>query len=234
MKQKFITRAFVTFLIFITAQTVFAQRTEGKLGGWYAYNWHTSSGDSPFGLMGDFQYRGYGVASDFQQFILRGGVSYTPKESGLTLVAGYSYFNSGELGDSNPQIYEHRLYQDALFKQKLWDRVFIGHRIRVEERFVENQDFRTRLRYMISARVPVNQKTLDKNALFFVAQNEVFVNGKKNIGNGRSVTLFDRNWLAGGMGYSFSDNLRLELTYMRESTESLNKGQLWLTLFHTL
>jgi len=232
MIQKSISRIFFTFLIFITAQSIYAQETEGKLGGWYAYNWHTSLGDSPFGFMGDFQYRSYGVTDDFQQFILRGGVSYTPKESGLTLLAGYAYFNSGALGDSNPQIYEHRLYQDALFKQQLWDRVFVGHRLRLEERFVENQDFRTRFRYMISARVPVNQKTLAKNAFFFVVQNEVFVNGQKDIGNGRSIPLFDRNWLAGGMGYSISDVLRLELTYMRESTEALNKGQLWLTLFH--
>lgn len=233
MIQKSIVRVCIAFLIVISAQTVIAQKTEGKLGGWYSYNWNIPLGDSRFEFMGDFQYRGYGVASDFQQFILRGGVSYTPKESGLTLLTGYSYFNSGELGDSDPQVYEHRLYQDALFAQHLWNRVFIGHRIRVEERFVENQDFRTRFRYMLAVRVPVNQETLDKNALFFVAQNEVFVNGQKELGDGRSVTLFDRNWLAGGMGYFLSDSIRLELTYMRESTESLNKGQLWVTLFQT-
>jgi molybdopterin converting factor small subunit len=233
MIQKTSIRIFIVFLIFSTTAISFAQETENKMGAWYAYNWSIKFGDSQFGAAGDFQYRVYEVASDFQQLILRGGLTYTPKESGLTLLAGYSYFNSGELGAVDPHNYEHRLYQDILFKQNLWDRVFIGHRIRVEERFVENQDFRTRLRYMLSARIPVNQKTLDKSAIFVVAQNEVFVNGKKNIGDGRSVALFDRNWLAGGMGYSFTDKLRLELTYMRESTETLNKGQLWLTLFQS-
>ena len=232
MTKRLTFRALFALFIFTTVQTIDAQETEGKLGGWYAYNWNTHFGESQFGLMGDFQYRVYDVASDFQQFILRGGVSYTPKESGLTLLAGYAYFNSGALGDSNPQTYEHRLYQDVLFPQQFWDRVFIGHRIRVEERFVENQDFRIRLRYMLSARIPLNQKTLSKNALFLVAFNEVFVNGQKEIGDGRTVSLFDRNWLAGGMGYVFSNDIRLELTYMRESTEAVNKGQLWMTLFH--
>ncbi|HEA30968.1 MAG TPA: DUF2490 domain-containing protein [Leeuwenhoekiella sp.] len=232
MTHKLTICALFALLIFTTVQTTFAQETEGKLGGWYAYNWNTQFGDSQFGIMGDFQYRVYDVASDFQQFLLRGGISYTPKESGLTVLAGYAYFNSGVLGDSDAQTYEHRLYQDVLFSQQLWDRLYVGHRIRIEERFVENQDFRTRFRYMLAARIPVNQKTLIKDALFFVASNEVFVNGQKDIGNGRSVNLFDRNWLAGGMGYFFSDSLRVELTYMRESTETLNKGQLWLTLFH--
>jgi len=46
------------------------------------------------------------------------------------------------------------------------------------------------------------------------------------------VNLFDRDWLAAGLGYVFTDKIRLELTYMRETTESRNKGQLWLLLFH--
>ncbi|MGB3775230.1 MAG: DUF2490 domain-containing protein [Leeuwenhoekiella sp.] len=210
-----------------------AQDTNGQLGAWYNYNWTIKFGESRFGAMGDFQYRVYDVANDFQQLILRGGISYAPKNSGVTLLAGYSYFNSGAFGDPDPQTYEHRLYQDFLLSQTLWDRVFVGHRFRLEERFVENQDFRTRFRYFIAARVPVNQKTLAKNAIFFVVNNEVFVNAQKNIGDGRTVPLFDRNWLAGGLGYSFSDNARFELTYIRESTEAYNKGQLWVSLFHT-
>ena len=232
MIKKYSTCAIFALVVFMAGPSVFAQQTEGKLGGWYAYNYSTQFGESRFGAIGDVQYRAYGVADDFQQFILRGGVRYAPKDSGLTVLAGYAYFSSGAFGESNPQTYEHRLYQDLLLSQQLWDRVFVGHRLRLEERFVENQDFRARLRYAISARVPVNQKTLAKNAFFFVASNEVFVNGQKNIGDGRSVPLFDRNWLAGGLGYSISDAMRLELTYMRESTEFLNKGQLWLALFH--
>lgn len=213
--------------------SVNAQETEGKLGGWYAYLWNTRFQDSEWGLMGDFQYRGYGVANDFQQFILRGGVSYTPKNSGLTLLTGYSYFNSGAIGEPNPQTWEHRLYQDVLFSQSFFDRLFIAHRLRIEERFIEDQDYQTRFRYFIAGRVPFNKKSISKNAIYAVVTNETFINAQRQTGNGNTKPLFDRNWLATGIGYSFTDSLRLESFYMRESTEFRNKGQLWFMLFHT-
>ncbi|WP_031427969.1 DUF2490 domain-containing protein [Flavimarina sp. Hel_I_48] len=234
MKYSFTTCALIASLFLATVHTSIAQETEGKLGGWYAYVFNTKFGDSQFGAMGDFQYRLHGLGNDFQQLILRGGLTYRPKDSGITLLAGYSYFSSGVLGDVESTFSEHRPYQDALLSQQVWGNVFVVHRFRLEERFVEDQDFRTRFRYMVSARLPLNQKTLTKDAFFLVALNEVFINGQKDIGNDRNVTLFDRNWLAGGIGYAFTDKLRLEATYMRESTESRNKGQLWFTLFHTL
>ncbi len=214
-----------------TLQTVQAQDRPDSTGGWYAYAFNTNYGDSQFGIAGDLQHRNFKVADDFQQWIARAGVTYSPKNVDITLVAGYSYFTTGTLGESNAKTHENRLYQDAILKQKLGARIYLGHRFRFEERFIPNQDFRTRIRYQLAARLPLNKKDLSKNAVFLVAHNEVFINGQKKIGDGRVVNLFDRNWLAGGLGYVVSDKIRLEVTYMQETTEIGNKGQLWFTLF---
>ena len=222
---------FFVLLAVGSLQALHAQEREDGTGGWYAYVFNTAFGDSQFGIAGDLQHRNYKVADDFQQWIIRAGITYEPKNIGVTFVAGYAYFNSGTLGESNLQNHENRLYQDAILKQKLGSRVYLGHRFRLEERFVHGQDFRTRIRYQLAMRIPFNKKELTKNAVFFTANNEFFINGQKQIGDGREVNFFDRDWLAGGLGYVISDKIRLELTYMQETTEVRNKGQLWLALF---
>ena len=218
---------------FLLSQNAFAQEGEPELGAWYVYIWNTDFKESQLGIMGDFQYRNFSVFSDFQQFIARGAVSYSFKDMPLKVAAGYGFFNSGTFGESETKSQENRLHQDFLWSQKLGNRIYTSHRIRLEERWVENQDFRTRGRYVLFIKVPLNKNDLSKNSVYFSAYSEVFINGQKNIGNGRKVTLFDRNWSFGGLGYSISDQLRFETGYMRETTSSQSKGQLTFTLFQT-
>lgn len=40
--------------------------------------------------------------------------------------------------------------------------MFLTHRFRYEQRFVENQDFRTRYRYNLFINVPLNKKVLEE------------------------------------------------------------------------
>ena len=222
---------FCLFLTVLTSNLANAQEGESELGAWYGFFWNTNFGSSDFGLTGDIQHRNYSVTNDFQQLILRAGLSYNVKNTPLKVVAGYAYFNSGTFGESNSQLSENRLYQDALLDQQIGNRTYLTHRFRLEERFVEDQDFRTRFRYMLAVQVPLNQKTITKNAVFFSAFSEIFINGQKDIGDGRSVPLFDRNWLFGGLGYVFTNTIRAQVGYQRETTESFSKGQLIVGLF---
>ncbi len=224
---------FVLFFIFLFASSTHGQEGESKTGAWYQYIWSKGLTDNGWGINGDFQYRDYEGIGDFQQFIARAAVTYNFKDTPLTVVGGYGYFSSGAFGESDITSYEHRLHQDALLSQKIGNRLYLGHRIRLEERFVEGQDFRTRFRYMLAARIPFNQTTLSKNAFYAVAWSEIFANGQKDIGDGRTVPLFDRNWSLIGLGYSINDTMKFELGYMRETTETWTKGQLVLHLNHT-
>tara|TARA_R110002020_G_scaffold154714_5_gene335119 strand:+ start:17681 stop:18388 length:708 start_codon:yes stop_codon:yes gene_type:complete len=234
--MRIITKIYL-FLIFsftlLLSGTSFAQEGEPELGAWYVYIGNTDFKESHFGVMGDVQYRNYSVFSDFQQFIARGAVSYSFENMPLKVATGYGFFNSGTFGESDAKFQENRIHQDFIWSQQLGKHIYTSHRIRLEERFVDDQDFRTRARYMLAIKVPLTKSDLSKNSVYFSGYSEVFINGQKNIGNGRKVTLFDRNWSFAGLGYSISDQLRFEAGYMRETTSSQSKGQLTFTLFQT-
>jgi hypothetical protein len=70
--------------------------------------------------------------------------------------------------------------------------------------------------------------------MFYIAlYNEIFINGEKNIGNNRTVNVFDRNRFYTGLGYGLTDKLRLQLGFMNHSTETAGKDQLQFSLHHT-
>ncbi|WP_342663245.1 DUF2490 domain-containing protein [Salinimicrobium terrae] len=210
-----------------------AQVDEEQTGAWYIYNWGTGFGESRFGAQGDIQYRNWNLGGDLEQLLIRGGVTYSPSAANVKFVLGYGHITSGAFGESDATSGEHRVYQEANLPQKLGNKFFLNHRFRYEQRWVETQDFRTRYRYNLSLTLPLNQNDLSKNAIYLAIYNELFINGQRHIGEGRTVELFDRNRLYGALGYSLRDNLKLQLGYMEQTTDNLNKGQLQVSLHHT-
>jgi hypothetical protein len=63
--------------------------------------------------------------------------------------------------------------------------------------------------------------------LFYIAYNEIFINGEKNIGNNRTVNVFwwSKSFYT-GLGYGLTDKLRLQLGFMNQSTETAGKDQI--------
>ncbi|MCM4154859.1 DUF2490 domain-containing protein [Gramella sp. AN32] len=226
-------RLFIASLLFTTLfSTAHAQENDSQLGAWYMYFWNTQFDESKFGLAGDVQYRDWEVLGDLQQFIVRAAVSYNVN-SNLKIFAGYGHFISGELGESKETSQENRIHQDILMPQKISDRFLVRHRIRIEERWVENQGFRTRFRYGLFLTIPLTQPDLKKNSLFLSVSDEVFINGQTDIGNNRTVEYFDRNWLYGALGYYFNDNFNVQLGILRQTTPSISKNSLQLGLHHS-
>jgi hypothetical protein len=103
-------------------------------------------------------------------------------------------------------------------------KLFLTHRFRFEQRWVDNQNFRARLRYFFGLNVPLNQDTLGAGATYLAFYNELFVNLNQDIGNNRRVDPFDRNRLYLALGYSLRDNLRIQLGYMHQQTDTNGKG----------
>ncbi|MEM7513219.1 MAG: DUF2490 domain-containing protein [Bacteroidota bacterium] len=212
---------------------VSAQVDEDQLGAWYMYFWSASVNESPWGFQGDIQVRNWNIAGDLEQLLLRGGVTYTPKATKLKLTFGYAFIATGEPGDGDATVQESRIYQEALLPQTVGKRGFLTHRFRFEQRWVDDQDFRTRFRYNIFINIPFNQPNLKKGAIYLALYNELFVNAQKDIGNGRTVEYFDRNRTYGAIGHSLSDKLRMQLGYMQQTTNAWSKGQLQLSLHHS-
>jgi hypothetical protein len=197
------------------------------------YFWSTRLKDSQWGFQGDGQYRAWDLGPDMEQLLLRGGATYTTKKGDATFTLGYANITSGEFGDGDGTSGENRIYQEALLPQKIGKRVYLRHRFRFEQRWVEDQDFRTRFRYAIFLSIPFRGEQIHKGTIYAALYNELFINGERDIGEGRTVELFDRNRLYGGVGYALTDRRKLQFGYMIQTTDTFSKAQLQLSFHHT-
>ena len=218
---------------FVSISSLNAQVDENQTGAWYMYFYNHQFKNSQFGIQGDFQYRDYQFLGDTEQLLLRSGLTFTPKESGIMFTLGVANITTGQFGDSNETSNENRIYQEALLTQKVGSRFFITHRFRFEQRFVEAQDFRTRYRYNLFINVPFNSKSLaTPKTLYGAFYNELFMNGERNIGDNRNVELFDRNRNYLGLGYVLNPKIRFQVGWMNQTTNAWSKGQLQFSMHH--
>lgn len=223
---------FLVLILLLICNSATAQVDEAQTGAWYMYFFNKQFKDSQWGIQGDFQYRDWAGLGDLEQLLLRSGVTFRPKEANVLFTLGYANITSGVPGESSDTSGENRIYQEALIPQKLGSRYFLTHRFRYEQRFVENQDFRTRYRYMLFFNVPFNKTELEKDAIYLALYNELFINGQTDIGDGRTTELFDRNRTYMGLGYVLSSKVRVQLGWMNQKTAATGKGQLQFSLHH--
>ncbi|WP_339877876.1 DUF2490 domain-containing protein [uncultured Algoriphagus sp.] len=228
--KKLVSILLFSFLsIFSFAQSV---PDEDQLGAWYMYFYNKSFKNSQFGLQGDAQLRLWSPVSDLEQLLLRSRLTYTPENANILFTLGYANITTGAFGESDATLLENRIYQEALFPTKV-GRVFLfTHRFRYEQRWVESQDLRTRFRYNLFLNVPLNGSALEKGVVYLALYNEIFINGQRDIGGGRTVELFDRNRLYLGGGYGLLSNLRVQGGWMLQTTDNWSKGQLQISLHH--
>ena len=220
------------FLFVCVSITAKAQVESGKTGAWYMYFFDHQFKESSFGFQGDIQYRNWNLGGDLEQLLLRSGVTYRPKGVNAKFTLGYGHITSGAFGNSNETTTESRIYQEALLPHKLGNRVYLTHRFRYEQRFVENQDFRTRYRYNLFMNIPFNKSSIEKSAFYAALYNELFVNGQKDIGDNREVEFFDRNRTYLGIGYVLKKGMKFQLGWMNQKSNSVGKAQLQLSFHH--
>ena len=220
------------FVSLLACQSLQSQIDEDQTGAWYMYFYNHQFKNSQFGIQGDFQYRAWDILGDQEQLLLRSGLTYTPKDAGIMFTLGFANITSGAFGDSNVTSNENRLYQEALIPQTLGGRFLVTHRFRFEQRFVENQDFRTRYRYNLFINIPFNSKTLSPKTIYGAFYNELFINGERGIGNNNSVEIFDRNRTYLGLGYVINPKIRFQFGWMKQTTNNWAKGQLQFSMHH--
>ena len=211
-----------------------AQINEDKLGAWYMYFYNTSFDKGPWGVQGDIQHRNFNSFGDLEQLLLRSGLTYKPQNTNIKFTLGYGHITTGTYGDSESTTQESRIYQEVLYPVKFGKRFYTNHRFRYEQRFVENQDFRTRYRYNLFLNIPLNQHIMDKNTIYLAFYNELFINGERNIGDNKKVEFFDRNRLYIALGYFIKKQLKVQLGMMTQTTNNVEKNQLQLSIHHTI
>lgn len=221
---------FIVLLLLGPVSRLCAQVDDGQLGAWYMAFWRVDTLTGRFGLQGDLQIRNWDMGSDLEQLLLRGGITYTPKSLNGTFTLGYANITSGEPGASDATAFEHRFYQEALLPHHPGGRLFLTHRFRMEERFVQDQDLRTRVRYALFLNIPITGPRLEPKTTYLALYDELFVNGERGIGDGRSVEIFDRNRAYAAVGHVLGPHARVQAGVMLQSIDALSKLQLQISL----
>ena len=201
---------------------------ESQMGAWYMYFFNTSHEKSKIGFQGDVQYRNWNIAGDLEQLLLRGGVTFKPEKANIKFTLGYGNITTGAFGVDNSTINESRIYQEALFPTKIGERFYLNHRLRYEQRFVEEQSLRTRYRYNLFVNVALNQKEMKEKTIYLALYDEIFINGTGMPGQ----SIFDRNRAYIALGYVLKKGMKFQLGIMNQTTNTVNKNQLQLSFHH--
>jgi hypothetical protein len=214
---------FILCIFFITA-TSYAQKTD--VGNWFIY-FGSQQLNKKWNWWNEVQYRNFNFAGDLEQLLLRTGIGYNLTENNNNLLMGYAFIYAEPYianTDKKRSTQEHRFYQQFITRQK-FGRVFIQHRYRLEERFLEN-DFRMRFRYFLALNIPLNKALMEKNAFYLSAYNEIFLHFDQPV--------FDRNRVYGALGYVFNNNFRAEFGMMTQIQETTSRAQFQFVLFNNL
>ena len=223
--RTFLLVSFVSMNIFSAKSQVV---DESQMGAWYMYFFNTSHEKSKIGFQGDVQYRNWNIAGDLEQLLLRGGVTFKPEKANIKFTLGYGNITTGAFGEDNSTINESRIYQEALFPTKIGERFYLNHRLRYEQRFVEEQSLRTRYRYNLFVNIALNQKEMKEKTIYLALYDEIFINGTGMPGQ----NIFDRNRAYIALGYVLKKGMKFQLGIMNQTTNDVNKNQLQLSFHH--
>jgi hypothetical protein len=209
----------ITALILGLMLPTFAQSQDDNFGNWLIYIGNKTL-NQKWNIHNEVQYRNYNAVGNLEQLLLRTGLGFSFNKSKNNILLGYGYILSENYRNNTAEkvsINEHRIFQQFTSKQEI-GRVKLNHRYRFEQRFVES-DFKMRFRYFLSLNIPFNQT----NTYYFSAYNEIFLNTETSI--------FDRDRVYGGLGYRFSNALRLEIGYMNQFFEASSRDQINVITF---
>lgn len=204
-----------------------AQAQSSRTGNWLIYY-----GNQPLGkgwnLWNEAQYRSYNAVGDLEQLLLRTGIGKNLSEGNNNLLLGYAFilsepYVSGTTGGKRTTR-EHRLFQQLITRQS-FGRVFLQHRYRLEQRFLET-GFRSRFRYFVGVNLPLNKARMEAGACYLSAYNEFFLHLDRPV--------FDRNRVYGALGWVLRKDLRLELGMMTQILETRSRPQVQVALFNAL
>ena len=212
-------------VLFLTANS---NAQDSEVGNWFLYFGNQKINDR-WNFHNEVQYRNYNFAGDLEQLLVRTGIGYNLTENNNNVLLGYGFIRTEPyipLTDEKLVINEHRIFEQFITKQQ-FGRVNIQHRYRFEQRFIE-ENFKMRLRYFLSLNVPINKKTMDKNAIYASAYNEIFINTEAE------PNFFDRDRIYGGLGYCFNKSLKMEVGVMSQILTNSSRTQFQIMFFNSL
>jgi hypothetical protein len=204
-------------LIVCSSHFGFSQNQKpGNAGYWISYTGDNKI-NSRLGIHSEFQTRNLGMSRAIEQTLIRVGLNFYIDPL-VMASAGYGYFYTAP-AESDVEGFitsEHRTHQQLLTRHKTRG-IFMEHRYRLEQRFIENVStrnytFDNRIRYRFQAIIPFYSISPRLRHFFAAGSNELFI----NLGRKVSGQIFDRNRLYGGLGFQVSPKLNFQLGYLNQ------------------
>ncbi len=221
MKQPAILQQFLILLCikFCCVAEVISQNQPrlNPYGHWLVYTGDNKI-NQKIGIHSEVQLRSYFLKNTSAQSLVRVGFHWYANPL-ATLTAGYGYFYTTPSSDNtfSSAFREHRIWQQLILRHRT-KAIFMEHRYRLEQRFIENKTKNTsvydnRVRYRFQAIFPLYSVSPHLRHLFITANNEIFI----NIGRGTPAEVFDRNRFYTGIGYQVSPKLNFQAGYLHQS-----------------
>lgn len=177
----------------------------------------------------------YSIGKHSYQYAIRTWIQYQLNPSVNFAVSPFALFGTWTGSSFQPEIRpalqmttNNNIGRIALSSRYRYEFRFFGDKKNIDhdEIFGDASTFhftaasrKGRFRYMLRATIPLNNKTIVKGTYYAVTSAEVFLNTGKNVNNNNLV---DQLRFYGGLGYKFSDNMRVELGYMNMVAYRLN------------
>lgn len=149
--------------------------------------------------------------------IIRVGYTYYVSDQ-VRITAGYTYATQYGLSPEEPDVPEHRPWQQIQWFEKKngfnlmqWFRIDERFRTKVENgELADGYNFNWRFRYNFALTLPLRGKVVQAKTPFLFFNDEIHINAGKEIVN----NYFDQNRLFLGFGYQFTSHLNAHLGYM--------------------
>jgi hypothetical protein len=222
----------IYLLLFFSFFTLNIQAQSGSSNANYANQkngWLMYFGQHPIAehwkLHTEYQFRRSEYFKFWQQSLLRIGVEYEISPT-LSVTLGHAWIHTFPYGDQpiGQETGEQRIWQQMLI-QNTFGRINIGHRYRLEQRWIENNYtnpdgtsikdgyiYSNRFRYRFSVSIPINKPDISKGSAFISLYDEPFI----SFGNVIKNNHFDQNRFYAALGYQYSADGNIQIGYLNQ------------------
>jgi hypothetical protein len=196
--------------------------------GWYNY-FGTFRFSEKFSLHTEYQWRRNNFITEWQQSLLRVGLTYHLNPRVLFRV-GYAWvetFPYGEIpiNSFGKTFTEHRTFQMVQLSHKEGI-IDFSHRFMLEQRFVGRYNSATevteaeyplmhRFRYMFRTQIPLKGKEIKDKTPYIALYDEILIGFGKNV----NANIFDQNRIGVLIGYRVNKYFRFEGGYLNQILE---------------
>ena len=230
-------RKIFLLFIFLSFQTIYSQNDANlpngtnEMGSWFMY-FGTNKVAEKWSIHTEAQFRYYETAQNFNQLLLRTGVNYHINPSAIGTL-GYAFIEtdptftdfdviSGDILINNNSISEHRIFEQFILKNKVWE-FYFEHRYRLEQRFIQNNYFETsdtqhRARYRLQVTLPLT------DIFFLNFYDEIFLNLQNEA--------FGQNRLYAALGVNVTENLSVQFGYLKNHFSTVDFDRLQFGIFY--